>query len=397
MRKYILQFSLLLAMLCPAVLRANGYVIINQVMYDTPLPETGKGVHLYNGEFIELYNAGTENVSLNGWSIKGDSKTEIWNFTSSAYIPAGGYLYLACRRGDGNNFQLKNLYTESLKDKNLSIIYQNKIILVNDGESLTLCNNYGDTIDYVYYDGTSHKSNPYRLEAKNNDSIPGEQCLSLHRINVEFDKEGRAITQISQWETDLVSFESNRLPFDSYEENYLTDGYSLPNGTNGTSGDNYVLTITPLDPTSRVSIEDGKPSLSSAVRARTSIQYMDGLGRAEETIALGITPDGKDLVSVAEYYGKKQVSRQWLPVEMQTEGQRIDLATIKEQAIADYGDASPFAETKYDKAAHKVEQTRPGKDYQGHPKKEVHGFNAVNEVRNFIVSDMDGSLRLDGY
>ena len=397
MKKYILQFSLLLALLCPAALRASGYVIINQVMYDTPLPETGKGVHLYNGEFIELYNAGTENVSLNGWSIKGDSKTEIWNFTYPAYIPAGGYLYLACSRGSDNNFQLKDLYTESLKDKNLNIIYQNKIIMVNDGETLTLCNNRGDTIDQIYYDGTSHKSKPDRLEAKNEDDTPGDQCLSLHRTMVEFDKDGKAIIGVNQWETDIVSFEKNRLPFSTYEENYLTDGYSLPNGANGSNGDNYVLTITPLDPTSRVSIEDGKPSLSSAVRAHASIQYMDGLGRAEESIALGITPEGKDLVSVADYYDKKNVSRQWLPVEMQTEGQRIDLAAVKEHAIADYGDASPYAETRYDKAAHKVEQTRPGKDYQGHPKKEEHGFNAVNEVRNFIVSDMDGSLRLDGY
>lgn len=400
MKKYILQFCLLLTLLCPVALRANGYVIINQVMYDTPLSEVQNAANPGNGEFIELYNAGTKPVNLNGWTLLSLSgKGETLTFPNNTTIQSGGYLLLARRNGKSNTFAIDGFYT--ISSTNVSILYQNQIALANEKETLVLLNANKDTVDYIYYDGDANKkNNPGRLHAENATDLEcanGDACVSLHRTWVEFDGEGHAIPAISKWETNKVSFGSSLVQESSYYEDYLLTTNDEGMGQTLPTGENYVITITPLNPTSRIDIENGRPHLSSAVRTRTSIQYMDGLGRAEETIALGITPDGKDLVSVAEYYGKKQVSRQWLPIEMQTEGQRIDLAAVKEHAIADYGDASPYAETRYDKAAHKVEQTRPGKDYQKRPKKEEHGFNAVNEVRNFIVSDMDGSLRLDGY
>ena len=51
---------ILLALLCPILSIADNYVIINQVLYDTSLGEGGGVQYGGNGEFVELYNAGTK-------------------------------------------------------------------------------------------------------------------------------------------------------------------------------------------------------------------------------------------------------------------------------------------------------------------------------------------------
>ena len=56
-------YSFLCAVLISSAAIAGNYVIINQVMYDTPLNEMNNVAQSSNGEFIELYNAGTDTVS----------------------------------------------------------------------------------------------------------------------------------------------------------------------------------------------------------------------------------------------------------------------------------------------------------------------------------------------
>ena len=106
-------------------------------------------------------------------------------------IPIGGYVIVACKRGAQNSFTLSDLYSTSQLGENKTIIYQNKVILANDGETITLYNTVNDIVDQMYYDGTSHKTNPNRLYAENEDGISGEQCISLHRTWVEFDNNGK--------------------------------------------------------------------------------------------------------------------------------------------------------------------------------------------------------------
>ena len=61
--------SLLLALFFPLASWAHNRLIINQVMYDTPLTEVASDKGAYNGEFIELYNAGAEDIELDEWGI----------------------------------------------------------------------------------------------------------------------------------------------------------------------------------------------------------------------------------------------------------------------------------------------------------------------------------------
>ena len=52
MCKYISRYGLLLMALLTLSLRADNYVIINQVMYDSPLNEKTNESPYSNGEFI---------------------------------------------------------------------------------------------------------------------------------------------------------------------------------------------------------------------------------------------------------------------------------------------------------------------------------------------------------
>ena len=350
---------------------------------------TGGAGFIGSHTIIELYNAGNDTVSLLNWQITGDGATEKYTF-SDIKIPNGEYLIVACKRGSSNTFQLSDLYTLP-NSTNYSIVYQNKITLKNDGETITLINAQNDTVDQMHYDGEYHLSDPHLLHAHNNDNTPGDSCVSLHRTWVEFDQEGKVIPGTDQWITDLVSFATTMLPYETYQEEFITGDQSLP------SGENYVLSITPLDPVSRISFHDGQLSVSSGVRTRTELQYMDGLGRTDEVIAMGRTPGKNDLVSVMDYYGKNKTARQWLPVVWDTDGQKINLSDVQSQAYTDYDDSRPFSETQYENSARRrpVMQIRPGESYASHGAEQIYGLNESNQVRIYTVSS-DSILHTDG-
>ena len=371
-----LLYILLMLLCCAATTWADNYVIINQVMYDTSLSEDASPA--YNGEFVELYNAGTKEVNLEGWQLKGEKPTEIWTFTSANIIPSGGYLLVACRRGATNQFQLSDWYTGAL---NKPVVYQNKIILANTGELVTLCNASNDTIDQMYYDGTSHKTNPDRLYAENENNLAGDSCVSLHRTYVEFDEDGKVILGTSQWRTATVSFSENMLPWDSYQEDYLLGEQSLP------EGENYVLSIVPLDPTTRIDINDGHISISSGVRYQAKLTYLDGLGREEEVFELHASPEKQDIISAVEYVGKRKVSRQWLPIAMNTEGQRVTLSELTAQVQSDYSDARPYTEMQYEPSVQR--RYLPGENFNNHEASKSYDINdGLEPVRLYsIVND----------
>ncbi|MBQ6724380.1 MAG: hypothetical protein IJQ84_07735, partial [Paludibacteraceae bacterium] len=162
--------------------------------------------------------------------------------------------------------------------------------------------------------------------------------------------------------------------------------------------DNYVLSITPLDPVTRMDMNGGRPSMSSGIRVRTTLQYMDGLGRVNESIALGITPGKNDLVAVTDYHDKCHAARQWLPVVMNTEGERMAIAAIREQAQTDYGDDYPYTETEYENSAlrRQTKQIRQGESFRSYGAEQTYDLNdAADQVRIYTVGS-DSALHTDG-
>ena len=385
MKKQLFILNLLFGILSITCF-ADNYVIINQVMYDTPSNERPSVSPCSNGEYIELYNAGTTIVHLQGWRITGGSSSEIWTFGNNDSIPAGGFLILACKRGKTNTFVLSDLYNQ-LIGTDYAIIYQNKIILANDpGETVTLYNAQNDIVDQMSYGNSNH------LYATNADELSGDSCISLHCTWVEFDAEGKVVQGTSKWTTDYVSFNSSLLPYETYYENYIMGEQTLP------TGENFVLSITPLDPTTRIDINNSQPSLSSAIRTHTSLMYLDGLGRCEESIALGLSPNHKDLIELKEYYGLHKISRQWLPTVMQTEGQQVGSMEVQSQAQINYANNRPFSEILYENSASKrpTDQIQPGSAYESHANTQTYALNSESDQIRLYTVKPDSSLHTDG-
>lgn len=82
MKKYIVFIlSLFLSLQLNAQVSVKKYIVISEVMYDSPLNEQiAQGIPYSNGEYIELYNLENTAVDLTGWKLTGGGKTEILEF-----------------------------------------------------------------------------------------------------------------------------------------------------------------------------------------------------------------------------------------------------------------------------------------------------------------------------
>lgn len=98
-----------------------------------------------------------------------------------------------------------------------------------------------------------------------------------------------------------------------------------------------------------------------------SIQYFDGLGRLNQTVERGITPNGSDLVSLQEYDAFGRDSESWLPgVVASNNGAFVAPETVKERAkVANLNDANPFSKPIYEASLlnRVVEQYGPGANW----------------------------------
>jgi len=205
MRKLLCLLGYFICTIIPSIKSQNN-VVISEIMYDTPLNEFIATSYNYsNGEFIELYNIGDSDVNMTGWTLNGGGVTEIYDFPSNTILPSKSHLIVAFKHQYGD-FLFHDLYEGITQEyPNKQILYQRKIILSNSGESVVLKDNNGITKDSIYYDGTSNKKKPDRLEALNQDNIEGLSCVSLQRVFVQFNMEGQAYTYNSEWVTDIVT------------------------------------------------------------------------------------------------------------------------------------------------------------------------------------------------
>lgn len=388
MRQHKFLYSIALVLCCSLAALADNYVIINQVMYDTPLNEVVTDPPFSNGEFIELYNGDSASVSLEGWSLSGDAYTEVFNFPSIT-IPSHGYLIVAYRHVNSPLYNLSSSFSAAL---GRAILYQNDVVLSNQGETITLYNPDDEIVDQIYYDGTSHVTKPDRLCAENPEGTPWEQCLSLQRKWAELDETGKVISGTSQWITDIVSFGRCQLGETAFCEHYITGNQSLP------IGENYIISIFPLDPASRITISDNGISVSGSVRINSSISYFDGLGRPDEKIILENTPSRNDLVYTTQYTGLHRATQQWLPVPLHTEGQVQNIADVKTEAQIFYEDNKPFSETMYENSALEriTGNKHPGLSWSSHPTAYAYSVNENKDnVRIYSVLN-DGKLKTTG-
>lgn len=162
---------------------AQKGVLITEVFYDTPLYENDKSTlpATHNGEFIELYNPGEEPVDLSGCELIAFPHRFV--FPQKVYIKPEGKV-LVCYQSDRSTSEssqeagpilttFKDLFPEIPED--VEIIYHNRLLLKNTGQTIYLVDKQYNVIDKFVYDSSR------RIYAHNGYHTEGE-LKSLNRV-----------------------------------------------------------------------------------------------------------------------------------------------------------------------------------------------------------------------
>ena len=118
-----------------------GSVLIHEINYnasvvDVPPPGTDPG------DWVELYNRSSRPVDLAGWTFRDESGAGFFTFAQGTSLPAGGFLVLA---SDPAAFEAVHAGVSSLIGP-LGFAFE------GGGETLTLLDAVGETVDRVSYD-----------------------------------------------------------------------------------------------------------------------------------------------------------------------------------------------------------------------------------------------------
>lgn len=151
--KPLLPFAFVLALL-PSFLHSQ--VILNEIMY---FPDPNQP------EWVELYNAGTDPVTIQGWTIREDSNSSgSGTVPFFAVMPAGSYLVIT---GDLEKFADRwGEIPSPVIEAGFSFLNN------NGGDCVRLRNGSGGTVDEVCYGGDWDGRNGKSLERRSPE-MPG--------------------------------------------------------------------------------------------------------------------------------------------------------------------------------------------------------------------------------
>ena len=159
-----------------------------------------------------------------------------------------------------------------------------------------------------------------------------------------------------------------------------------------TPTENYILTQEPTTATKTVDASTPKVQ---------AIQYFDGLGRPKQSIAIGASPSGKDIVTPVEYDGFGRQAKDYLPYPtIQGTGAYVpsaltDVASYYNQAVgttkALQPDTNPFSEKQLEASplSRVQKQAAPGASWKLGSGNEIefdYQTNTNTEVRKFDVT-----------
>ena len=82
----------------------------------------------------------------------------------------------------------------------------------------------------------------------------------------------------------------------------------------------------------------------------TTVKYYDGLGRLEQTVAVGASPSGADLVMHSSRDRAGRIVQQFCATPSAGGGAYVDGARVHALAAETYGDANPYALTEYEQS-----------------------------------------------
>lgn len=157
--------------------------------------------------------------------------------------------------------------------------------------------------------------------------------------------------------------------------------------------------MTPLDETSQVKLLNGVVSVENNARINTQIQYYDGLGRPNQLVQYGFSPQGRDIITLNEYDSFGRDSIKWLPLTSSLQKnmgyRKVD--DIYSELKSLYGnDEKPYSYPLYQNSPlnRTIEQYAPGKEWYDN-KKSVR-TNYLSNVKSGNSSLICGLYSLSG-
>ncbi|MEW7292963.1 DUF6443 domain-containing protein [Aquimarina sp. 2304DJ70-9] len=159
---------------------------------------------------------------------------------------------------------------------------------------------------------------------------------------------------------------------------------------------------TVLTPDVTLKINDPSTTNESVFR---DITYYDGLGRSIQSINIGQSPNGKDLVQHYEYDQFGRIEKSYLPfASTQNTGNLVNNPTLEINTYyqTKYGDTNPFTEQRFDNSplSRVLESASPGNDWQmsytndtDHTTKYDYDINDAKQIRLYDI-DNSGNLVL---
>ena len=407
--------------LCVSRLFATDYIVITEIMYDTPLNEdTTKRRHSH-GEFIELYNESYNIVDLSGWSLETATPHQVFTIPVGITIQPKSTLIIAYGDENSISYSVGDMTTEEwtsgltdfhwlyeLTDPNLpKVVLQTSFILPNQHTTLLLKNTSGITQDSVIYEDPY----PGSLDnARNNntgliDADAYKGCLnsmySLQRTNVSF-VYGIVSYRPSDWLGKFMNSQSGTYKNNTlgYIPEYFNVGDYNNNTQTNTSLPNYIQEITPRVAMSNIDTSQILNSPSQAIVKRT---YYDGMYRPTLTFLFNQTPNRNHLITLKEYDSYARPTQEWLPIVADTN--YLTSSTFKKKSQQFYSNESrPFVEQTYSTATWEngtiknelVGIQKAGADMGTHKVSFTSRGNNTDEVKRYSVAT-NGSLCCDGF
>ena len=399
---------------CLSQLFAIDYVVITEIMYDTPLNED-QSKYIHNaGEFIELYNVYDNEADISGWSLETIQPKQTFNIPIGVVIPPQSALIIAYKpqdtySSDSSNQSEYNRYKEDFcwlyGIDNLEILFQNSLILPNTQTSLVLKDANGQTRDSTLFANDFPESPLYALNNGNISASDGclEDVFSVQRRKVNFNANGTAIYNYIDWSGWNVAYNAKEITNNSIGS--ITTNFwgcnILPFGDNeNIETTNYIQEITPLVAMSNI---DTSRILNIPSQATIKRTYYDALYRPTLTFLFNQSPNQNNLVTLQEYDVYTRPTKEWLPIV--TEINHLTKNTFKSNVEQFYNTESrPFVEQTYSTETwdngtikNKVAGLqKAGADMNSHKTAFTIRGNNANEVKLFSVSS-NGLLECNSF
>ena len=381
-------FFISLVLLYCIALQAKDYVLISEIMYDSPYNEQIVFPPYSNGEFLELYNAGLDTVDLGGWYLKGGGVTEYYYFPDTCRLAPQECLIVAYRHKNTPDWSLDSLFSFSSSQQ---VLYQRKIILSNGEESVSLWDASGVMKDSVLYDGEDNRRKENRLEAHNADSIPLTTCVSLQRITAACDESACGISDNAHWVTQTVT--CGNLPID-----FIPPAIDRDYALSTMSSDNYVLSVFPTQSASTVRFTPQEATVNNS-EGRIFITHYDGFGREQQRTHYKGTPLGSDWVVLSQYDEDNQLQSQSIPIPVENNnGKCLTFDECLQVPVQAFGHSFVYNSTHKESSPLRrvISTSGPDPDWVNRGQSYTYGVNAANEVKNFTVTP-SYTLVCEGY